>query len=167
VHVLDVTDAAVRRPCISTRSRDSGGRHRGIIESIRFQVAFALTFIALAASAGLAATARAGTYVYCDAEVYSGQSCPDESSAAGQRHTFKNQVGNWGTVEHPGCDLNIFIVADYAPTTTTNGSPKYYTSACNTAVLSFPNNTQLLREYVSYSCYCNSTHLMYGYGDFY
>jgi hypothetical protein len=167
VHVHDPVGAGARRLGAHTRLPTRAEEHGTVIAVVLRRVALAFALVVVAASGACAADARAGTYIYCDAEVYSGQVCPDESSAAGERHTFKNQVGNWGTVEHPGCDLNIFIVADHAPTTTTNGSPKYYTSMCNTAVLSFPNNTQLLREYASYSCYCNSTHLLYGYGDFY
>lgn len=129
---------------------------------------FAVVLIAAAVMLSLGADdARAGTYRYCYTSIYSGVFCPDRSTAAGARHTFKNIVGNWGTVQHSGCDLNVFVEALHAPTTTTNGSPKYYTNACNTAVISFPNNTELLREYLSYSCYCNGTHFMYGYGDYY
>lgn len=131
--------------------------------SLRFVRNF-VCILAFSIASFLAASASASQYNYCYQSIDDFQWCPapGPSYAVGDRHTFVDMFGNWGTVVHSGCDLQIRNTMYVAYTSSNASLPKYEQGFCNFGYLSFPNNTQLLRGYIITEYPRTGNHFLWG-----
>lgn len=160
-HVISATEVRASREGL----RVSNSKRRGVAPRLRV-VAVAATMWMLGLGAAGAAPAYATVVTYCGFTISAGYYCP-VSPYGGQsgipRHTYVTNRGQWGTVHHPGCDVRTWIY-EFVAYTSTNGSLKYSTFGCNEAFYYHPNNTELLRAYLSHDAPTPRT--MYGWAAY-